>query len=225
MSTTTVSATTHLAWGGGVSSTPPRRSRRRWALAAVGVLLTAGCAAVGLVGWSAAGATTDLLVAARPIPAGHVLEAGDMRPVAVGAGEGVSAVPAAAASRLLGRPANIPVPAGALIPADLVDGTAGVLPPAGSVVLAKAVRPGVVPPLAAPGSQVRILPAPSETQAGVVSPAPEPAGAGWSAVLLSVEPAASGGDAVISLQVAEADAAPLVAAGSQVAVVVLAPAR
>lgn len=204
-------------WGG----EPPRRRgwarrRRSWALAAVGVLITAGSATAGLVIWGGSGSTRELLVAARPIAAGHVIEPADLRPVSVGAAEGVSAIAVRDAAAVVGRPASVPVAAGALLPADVVRG-AGVLPPAGRAVVSVAVPAGVVPPQAGPGAPVRVLPAPS----GVAPSGQVVAARGWDAVLLGVAAARSGDTVVVSLQVAEGDAAGVVSAGSKIAVVVL----
>ena len=202
------------AWGSAPAAR--RGSRRRWALAAVGVLLSAGSAVVGLVVWSDAGATRELLVAARSIPAGHVVTASDVRVVAVGGAEGVSVVPAEQATSVVGHTASVPVAAGALLPADVV-ADAGVLPPPGSAVVAKAVGPGVVPPLAGPGATVRVYPAPADGTSGVGARS----GSGWDAVVVGVDPGVSGEQAVVSLQVADQDAAAVVAAGSRIAIVVV----
>ncbi|MGE0295284.1 SAF domain-containing protein [Pseudonocardia sp.] len=185
------------------------------------MLLTVGSAVGGLLVWEAAGTTRELLVAARSIPAGHVLEPADLRAVEVGAADGVSVVAAGAAAELVGRPASIPVPAGALIPAEVASG-AGVLPPRGWAVVSVAVAPGVVPPQAGPGATVRVLPV-EEPAAAIPGRPVLPRG--WDAVLLSVEPSGSGGVSVVSLQVTEADAAAVAAAAAKVAVVVLAGPR
>ncbi len=205
------------AWG---SAPPGRGSRRRWALAAVGVLLSAGAAVAGLVVWSGAGATRELLVADRAIAAGHVMTPTDVRAVAVGGAEGVSVVPAELASSVVGRSASVPVAAGALLPADVV-GDAGVLPPPGSAVVAKALGPGVLPPMAGPGAAVRVYPAPADGTSGVEARS----GSGWNAVVLGVEPGVSGDQSVVSLQVADRDVAAVVAAGSRIAIVVVAADR
>lgn len=207
------------AWGG---PAPRRRGwwgrRRSIAFSALGLLATVGCATAGLVLWGTAVETRELLVAARAIPAGHVVEAVDLRAVSVGVADGVSAVRASDAQDVLGRPATVPVAAGSLIPQDLVSG-AGVLPPPGSVVVSVAVPPGVLPPQAGPGSPVRVLPvangrSPSGASTSIV-------GRGWDAVLLGVEPTGSGEVTVMSLQIAEADAPGLTAAGADIAVIVL----
>jgi SAF domain len=208
--------------GGAWGSAPAGRrgSRRRWTLAAVGVLLSAGSAVVGLVVWSDAGAARELLVAARSIPAGHVVTESDVRVVAVGGAEGVSVVPAEQASSVVGRAASVPVAAGALLPAEVV-GDAGVLPPPGSAVVSKAVGPGVLSPLAGPGATVRVYPAPADGTPGVGARS----GSGWDAVVLGVDPGVSGEQSVVSLQVADQDAAAVVAAGSRIAIVVVSAGR
>lgn len=207
-------------WAG--APRPRSRGRRSWPMAAVGVVITAGSALAGLVVWDSSGWSRELLVAARPIPAGHVVEVADLRTVRVGGAEGVSVVPAEKAAGLVGRAAAVPVAAGALIPADLAT-AAGLLPPAGQVLAAVALRPGAVPPQAGPGAAVRVLPAP--VGPGEPAAGSRPAG-GWQAVLVGVEQARSGdGSVLVSLQVAEADAAALAAAGSGVTVVVLSGVR
>ncbi len=188
------------------------------AFSALGLLITVGCATAGLVLWGTAGETRELLVAARAIPAGHVVESADLRAVSVGIADGVSALLATDARDVLGRSATVPVAVGSLIPQDLASG-AGVLPPPGSVVVSVAVAPGVVPPQAGPGSPVRVLPV--ADRRSPVGASPAIAGRGWDAVLLGVEPTGSGEVAVMSLQIAEADAPGLTAAGADIAVIVL----
>ena len=55
----------------------------------------------------------ELLVAARSIPAGHVVTASDVRAVAVGGAEGVSVAWAEQATSVVGHTASVPVAAGA----------------------------------------------------------------------------------------------------------------
>lgn len=201
---------------------PRARVRRSWPMAAIGVVITTGSALAGLVLWDSSSSSRELLVAARAIPAGHVVEGEDLRAVRLRGAEGVSVVPVEEAAGLVGRAAAVPVAAGALIPADLVDAP-GLLPPSGQILAAVALRPGAVPPQAGPGAAVRVLPAPAGQGAPAVTGRPV---GGWQAVLVGVEPARSGdGGVLVSLQVAEADAVSLAAAGSDVTVVVLSGTR
>ncbi|WP_232668630.1 SAF domain-containing protein [Pseudonocardia sp. TRM90224] len=177
-------------------------------MAALGVLLVAGCALGALVMWTGAGQRVDVLAAARDITAGHVLEPADLRTVSVAGIDEVSVVPASRTSQLIGLAAAVPVPAGALVPAGLVRRD-GLLLPRGAIVMSIAVQAGAVPPQAGPGSAVRVLPIPpSATSPGRVP------GRGVDAVLLSVAPASSTeSQLVVSLQLAEADAAALATSG------------
>lgn len=209
-------------WAEAPRPRPRPRGRRSWPMAAIGVVITAGSALAGLVVWDSSSSSRELLVAARAIPAGHVVGGADLRAIRLGGAESVSVVPVEEAAGLVGRAAALPVAAGALIPADLVDAR-GLLPPDGQVLAAVALRPGAVPPQAGPGAAVRVLPAPADQ--GAPAGLGRPLG-GWQAVLVGVEPARSGdGGVVVSLQVAEADAASLAAAGSDVTVVVLSSTR
>lgn len=202
-------------WGGPARRPGRGRRPRRWALFGMGLFLVAGSVVAGLTLWGEAGATREVLVAARPITAGHVLGRADLRAVALGGTEGVSVVAASDAARLVGAVATVPMPAGAVIPADVT--RAGLLPPAAQAVVSVALPAGAVPALASPGSPVRLFAIP-------VTGRPAPIGvpeSGWPAVLVAVAPGGSGAAITVSLQVAEQDAGAILEAGDGVRVVVV----
>ena len=97
----------------------PRR-QRRLGLAALGVLLAAGGAAVA--GSAALGgqSAVDVLVAARAVPAGTVVQAEDLRAASL-SGSGVSLLSAAAASQVVGQTATVDLVEGTVLTDAMVD--------------------------------------------------------------------------------------------------------
>ena len=201
------------AKGGG---TPGRRRvgpgrRRQIPLVVVGVLLVVGCA-LGFADTSLSLAShEDVLVVAQPLAAGQVLSSSDLRAVKVSTGTGLDVVPVGAEASLVGRPAAVPLVAGAL----LTEGEVGAAPPtsAGADVVAVALKVGLFPPDLTPGDRVQVVPVVTSASSTAAAP-----GSPVNATVLGVEPApaASNAATVISLQVAKTDAdavASLAAAG------------
>src|SRR5262245_11686160 len=98
---------------------PPPTRRRQPGLALVGLLLVVVCAAVAATLFNRAQDTVSVLVAARDIPAGTQLSAGDLRAAEI-AGSGVSAIPADSAASLVGKTATTQIPKGSLLSARMV---------------------------------------------------------------------------------------------------------
>ncbi|MEV0112544.1 SAF domain-containing protein [Streptomyces sp. NPDC050844] len=107
---------------------------------------------------SALGERSDVLVVARDVPAGHVLEARDLRSVQVAAEGGV--VPVADRGRVVGRQTRVPLVRGSLLSRGQF-GERAVFPPKGQSEVALAVESGGASPELARGQRVAVLPGPS----------------------------------------------------------------
>ena len=201
------------AKGGG---TPGRRlggpgRRRQIPLVVVGVLLVVGCA-LGFADASLSLAShEDVLVVAQPLAAGQVLTSSDLRAVKVSTGTGLDVVPTGAEASVVGRPAAVPLVAGALLTRGEVG--AGSPASAGEDVVAVGLKAGLFPPGLAPGDRVQVVPVVTSSSSTAMAP-----GSPVDATVLGVEPApaASNTATVFSLQVAKTDAdavASLAAAG------------
>ena len=207
-----------------------RRRQVPWVV--FGVLLVLGCTLVFAVASVRLGGGTEVLVLTRPVAAGQVLSPGDLRSVRVSAGGGLGLVAATGEAGVLGRPAAVPLVAGSLLVATDLGA-----PPASSAgfdVVAVALKAGQFPPDLAPGDRVQVVavgPGPSGAgssgSGGAVTPALTSGSGGpvlATVVGLQVPPASSGGDTVVSLQVADANAdAVAVAAAGEISLVQLPP--
>src|SRR5436305_2323608 len=105
-----------------------RRRSLPWLL--LGILLVAGSALAFAVTSSRLSSRQPVLALARNVPAGHVLEAGDLSVVNVGADASLTLIPSSSESSVLGRPAAMPLAAGSLL-TDAELGV-GVTPPSGT---------------------------------------------------------------------------------------------
>ena len=95
-----------------------RRRQVPWIVA--GVLLVVGCALAFGVASVRASHGEEVLAVARSVPAGHVVQPGDLRVVKVTPTAGLDPVPAVSESSAVGRPAAVALVAGTLLtPADL----------------------------------------------------------------------------------------------------------
>ena len=103
--------------GSAVRAPRPGRPTGRVVLA---VLLIVAGAAIGAALYLAGDDRTQVVVAARDIPVGTVISAGDLTAGEI-SGEGVGAIAGQDASRLLGQTATTRIPAGALLHAEMVD--------------------------------------------------------------------------------------------------------
>ena len=194
-----------------------RRRQVPWIVA--GVLLVVGCALAFGVASVRASHGEDVLALARSVPAGHVVQPGDLRVVKVTPTAGLDPVPAVSESSTVGRPAAVALVAGTLLtPADLGTPSGG----SGDVV-AVALKAGAYPPSLGPGGRVDVVPVVGGSSSGSAPVSGQSGSIG--AVVLSVDatPAGSSADAVVSLQVnpADADEVAALAAAGQIALVEL----
>jgi hypothetical protein len=213
----------------GGDTAPPRvtggpRRRRRLPHLLLGVVLVVGCATAGVLLAANAGRREPVLVLARPVTAGQVLAAADLRDVRLSAGGGLDVVPAGSAGEVVGRPAAYTLPAGTVLTRAAVG--AAQLPPPGLAVVAVALEPGRFPPALAAGARVAVVvaPGPAGTAApaedtGRTNPASDAQGAravsSWEAAVVAVQPDEAGRTTVVSLQTDDADARALAAAPAE----------
>jgi len=203
--------------GPAAPSAVQRHRQVPWIVA--GVLLVVGCALAFGVASVRASHGEDVLALARSVPAGRVVQPGDLRVVKVTPTAGLDPVLAVSESSTVGRPAAVALVAGTLLtPADL--GT----PSGGSDdVVAVALKAGAYPPSLGPGGRVDVVPVVGGSSSGSAPVSGQSGSIG--AVVLSVDatPAGSSADAVVSLQVNPADAAEVaaLAAAGQIALVEL----
>jgi len=194
-----------------------RRRQVPWIVA--GVLLVVGCALAFGVASVRASHGEQVLALARSVPAGHVVQPGDLRVVKITPTAGLDPVPAVSESRTVGRPAAVALVAGTLLTAaDLGTPSGG----SGDVV-AVALKAGAYPPSLGPGGRVDVVPVVGGSSSGSAPISGQNASIG--AVVLSVDatPSGSSADAVVSLQVnaADADEVAALAAAGQIALVEL----
>ena len=194
-----------------------RRRQVPWIVA--GVLLVVGCALAFGVASVRASHGEDVLALARSVPAGHVVQPGDLRVVKVTPTAGLDPVPAVSESSTVGRPAAVALVAGTLLtPADLGTPSGG----SGDVV-AVALKAGAYPPSLGPGGRVDVVPVVGGSSSGSAPVSGQSGSIGAVVVSVDATPAGSSADAVVSLQVnpADADEVAALAAAGQIALVEL----
>jgi SAF domain len=137
-----------------------RRSRSR---VAAGAVLVVACVFGFLAAASAVtGRHAEVLVLARPVPAGAALSGADLTVADLPQASGVATVPANEEAELTGRTVAVPLTAGTLLsPADLGPPA---FPPAGRAIVALPLSPGAYPPDLQPGARVAILAGHSASQ-------------------------------------------------------------
>jgi hypothetical protein len=186
---------------------------------AVGVLLVVGCALTFAVASARLGDRRAVLVVARTVPAGQVLDAGDLAVARVSVDPALRPLPSSARPEVVGRPAAVPLLAGTLLTAAAL-GPPSTLRP-GEALVGVALKPGQFPPGLAAGARVLVA------ETGPDPDAAAPAGGGppptVAATVVGVaDPAAevAEGDTVVAL-VLPAGGAPRVAAAGAAGRVVL----
>ena len=185
-----------------------------------GVLLVVGCALAFGVASVRASQGEQVLAVARSVPAGHVVQPGDLQVVKVTPTAGLDPVPAANEASAVGRPAAVGLVAGTLLtPADVGTPSAG----ANGDTVAVALKAGAYPPSLGPGGLVDVVPVVNSSSSGT-TPVSGQSGS-IRAVVVSIDsaPAGSSADAVVSLQVnpADADQVAALAAAGEIALVEL----
>ncbi|WP_241251700.1 SAF domain-containing protein [Candidatus Protofrankia californiensis] len=183
-----------------------RRRRRMGRRAIVGVLLVIVSIAAFVLVSASRGERRQVLVVVRDVPAGQALTAGDLRAVSVAADAGVDLVAADGQNGVVGRVAAVPLTAGSLLAARQVGQSR--VPPAGQSIVGAAVRAGQYPVELARGDHILIiLIQAGSTVTGTAAEQPATVGQAVAGLVVGVAPAEQGvTGAVLSLQVADADA-------------------
>lgn len=134
----------------------PRR-RRRWSRLTAGVVTVLVCLFGFLAAASAVlgGHAAQVLVVARPVPAGAALTAADLTVVSVHPAAGVATLPASEQAQLAGRTVAVPLTAGTLLSA--ADLGPPQYPPAGKAVVALPLSAGAFPPGMQAGARVAVM--------------------------------------------------------------------
>jgi len=122
------------------------------------LLLVAVCALMLAESRVRASSREPVLALARPVAAGQVITASDLRVVGVSAAGPVSVVPAWRQAQVTGRTATASLPAGSLLAAADVGAAS---PRRGRAWLGVALRAGRYPPGLSPGQHVGVLTAPA----------------------------------------------------------------
>lgn len=183
----------------------PRRAGRSRVRPVAGVLLlVVVCALVVAEGRGRAGNREPVLALARPVTAGQVITAADLRVVQVSVAGPASLLPASRLAQVAGRTAAAGLPAGSLLAAGDIGAAC---PGRGQAWLGVALGPGRYPPGLSPGQHVGVLAAPA--------PGRGPARVAGYGVVLSVTAAVPGaaGETVAVLDLPR-DVVPQVAAAS-----------
>lgn len=186
----------------------PVRRRRHVPWIVLGATLAALCGlGVGVI-VSDVGNQHPVLVASHAIPAGHVFDAGDFRFASISE-SGVDVLNATDEGTVIGRTAAVAIASGApLVAGDI--GAPDVA--AGTVIVAVLCKPGQFPPSLAAGQHVQVF-VPSSAAVGGPAGVAQPSSA--TAVVVAVDaPADAITGTVITLQVDQADAAPVAQAGA-----------
>jgi hypothetical protein len=181
------------------------------------VLLVLGCALAFVDASLHLGSREEVLVVARPVAAGQVVTAADLRAARVSTGSGLDVVLSGDEATVVGRRAAVALVAGSLLTAGEVGNAPAV--GSGSDVVAVGLKAGAYPPELAPSDRVQIVPVASgSSSSSSDGTASATSGSPVAATVLSIDTAPSDSDTptVFSLQVSSGDAdevAALAAAG------------
>jgi hypothetical protein len=163
-----------------------------------------------------ADARVPALAVARPVSAGQVIAAADLRVVRIVPDAGVELLPAGELATVVGRRAVVPLSVGTLLAGSQL-GPAG-WPPEGLAVAAVPVQPGRLPAEVVPGSQVLVVPVAADAPA-TPGPPGGPGGPVPASVVGLAEAADGTGTTVVSLLLADRDAVAVAGAGGDLALV------
>lgn len=192
-----------------VGSTQRAAARNRSRMAA-GVLVMLVCAlGVGLA-FSRATNRVPVLIVARPVPVGQVIENADLKTSDVAVDAEGATVAASRRSEIVGQPAAVTLTPGALLARAQV--ASGPVPAATEAVVGANLKDGQFPVGLAEGDKVLAVPLPSEAADSVGSAnAPNPV----AARVVAIRPLADEGGVAVSLAVAPDKAPTLAVAGAR----------
>ena len=202
--TTTVGKPTSSRWTAREGKPPSRWSsrRRRVPHLLLGLMLVPACGVGAAVLAAELGDREHVLVLARPVGAGHLLAAQDLREIELAADSKVGAVSASAAATVVGQPLAFSLPEGALVTRSVLGSPQ--VPEQGEAIAAIGLKSGQFPPELSPGSSVAVL----------LGQAQEAATKSWNAVVLNVSGRENEQTTVVSLRVSESDGRALSSAPS-----------
>jgi hypothetical protein len=188
----------------GLLGAPGNRARM-----AGGALVLAVCTLGAVIVFGKVGDRHAVLVMARTLEVGKIVQPTDLRAVKVSADPGLGAVPAAQRARVVGRPAAVRLVSGSLLsPAQVGEG--GGLPD-GMALVGAVLKAGQFPLGLAPGDTVALVTAPGSGAAGTATT--DGSGEPATATVVAVELAGDAiGTTTVSLQLpAQAAPAPAMA--------------
>jgi hypothetical protein len=186
----------------------PTRARRPGLIAAA-VLLVVGFALVGALLVSRAGHTTEVLVVAGPVPAGHVIEPGDVQAVRLSGS--VRAIAVSDLGSVVGQTAAVDLVGGQLLNRDML--TAAAVPAPGQSMIGLALKPGQLPYGLAVGDTVQAIVIPAGLEVAAQD-GPRPRLLTQGQVFAVRQDATTGGDTLVTLLVPADPAAQLAATGA-----------
>lgn len=207
------------------------RRRRVLPYVSLGAVLVIGSVVAFAVTAVGLGERTAVLAVARPVAAGQVIEAADLRQVSVAADEELGLVPAAEAGQVVGRTAAVPLAVGVLVTRSLLGAAA--FPPAGKVVASVALKPGQYPQglpggasvavyLSDPATTTGAAPVDATSTGGPLTGAEASGGlVPLSATVLGVEPAGDGQGGVVVTLLLPAEAGARLAAAPATGLVLM----
>lgn len=178
---------------------PPARwnsRRRRVPHLLLGLMLIPACGVGGAILATELGDRESVLALARPVAAGQVLVAQDLRQIALAVDSELDVVVASAAATALGQPAAFSLPEGTLVTRSVLG--APQVPEQGKAIAGVALKPGQFPPDLSAGTTVAVLLAPGQ---GTPDTAPK----SWTAVVLGVSGRENEQTTVVSLRMSESD--------------------
>lgn len=178
---------------------PPKRwsnRRRRVPHLLLGLMLVPACAIGGAILATELGDRESVLALARPVAAGQVLVAQDLRQIALTVDSEMDVVVASAASTAVGQPLAFSLPEGTLVTRSVLG--APQIPEQGKAIAAVGLKPGQFPPDLSAGTTVAVLLAPGQ---GTPDTAPK----SWTAVVLGVSGRETEQTTVVSLRMSESD--------------------
>ncbi|MEU3642940.1 hypothetical protein AB0E59_06095 [Lentzea sp. NPDC034063] len=188
--------------------------RRRIPHLLLGLVLIPACGFGGAVLATELGDRESVLALSRPVTAGQVLAAQDLRPIAVAVDVGMDVIVASAAPTTVGQPLAYSLPEGTLVTRSMLG--APQIPEQGKAIAAVGLKPGQFPPDLSAGTTVAVLLA---TGQGT----PDVAAKSWTAVVLGVSGRENEQTTVVSLRMSETDGrALLLAPAGQVSLLAIA---
>jgi hypothetical protein len=192
------------------------RRRRRVPYLALGALLVVVCVLGFAYAAAQLGERVSVLAVARPVSAGQVIAAADLKAVSAADDATLGLIPASSAGSVVGRTAAVPLLPGTLLTRAVLGDPQD--PPAGKVTASLALKPGQYPQGLQPGASVAVFvasAAPAAGQNGASGSGATSTPARLSAVVRGVDLAGDGqGNTVVTLELNASDAGRLAGAAA-----------